>query len=126
MIVIFFIFCRFERYVSECYKNHLKKEGRPEQLLLADMDVEEALDMLSAQGKWSKCLDLARPHGQVVFHKYIALYATDLLRVGIGNTMKIDKSMYLSINNNSDLLILIMYTNIFIIFIYRHNINSEN
>lgn len=48
---------------------------------MADMDVEEALDMLSAQGKWSKCLDVARPHGQVVFHKYIALYATDLLRV---------------------------------------------
>lgn len=71
---------RFERYVSECYKDHLKREGKPEQLL-ADMDVEEALDMLSAQGKWSKCLDVARPHGQVVLHKYIALYATDLLRV---------------------------------------------
>ncbi|XP_026810375.1 intraflagellar transport protein 172 homolog isoform X2 [Rhopalosiphum maidis] len=71
----------FERYVSECYKDSLKREGKPEQLL-ADMDVEEALDMLSAQGKWSKCLDVARPHGQVVLHKYIALYATDLLREG--------------------------------------------
>ncbi|XP_050543646.1 intraflagellar transport protein 172 homolog isoform X2 [Daktulosphaira vitifoliae] len=69
----------FERYISECYKNHLKKEGKPEQLL-ADMNIEEALDMLSAQGKWSKCLDIARPHGQVVLHKYVALYATDLLR----------------------------------------------
>ncbi|VVC40970.1 Armadillo-type fold,Tetratricopeptide-like helical domain [Cinara cedri] len=71
----------FERYVSECYKDHVKREGKPEQLL-ADMDVEEALDMLSAQGKWSKCLDVARPHGQVVLHKYVALYATDLLREG--------------------------------------------
>jgi len=76
---IYLIF-RFERYVSECYKDSLKREGKPEQLL-ADMDVEEALDMLSAQGQWSKCLDVARPHGQVVLHKYIALYATDLLRV---------------------------------------------
>lgn len=75
-----FLIHRFERYVSEFYKDHLKREGNPEQLM-ADMDVEEALDMLSAQGKWSKCLDIARPHGQVVFHKYIALYATDLLRV---------------------------------------------
>lgn len=58
----------------------MKREGKPEQML-ADMDVEEALDMLSAQGKWSKCLDVARPHGQVVLHKYIALYATDLIRV---------------------------------------------
>lgn len=58
----------------------MKREGKPEQLL-ADMDVEEALDMLSAQGKWSKCLDIAKPHGQVVLHKYIALYATDLIRV---------------------------------------------
>lgn len=66
--------------MSECYKEHMKREGKPEQLL-ADMDTEEALDMLSAQGKWSKCLDVARPHGQVVLHKYIALYATDLLRV---------------------------------------------
>ncbi|XP_050421465.1 intraflagellar transport protein 172 homolog [Adelges cooleyi] len=71
----------FERYVSECYKDYLKREGKPEQLL-ADMDAEEALDMLSAQGKWSKCLDIARPHGQVVLHKYVALYATDLLREG--------------------------------------------
>lgn len=75
-------FRSFERYVSDCYKDHLKREGKPEQLL-ADMDVEEALDMLSAQGKWSKCLDIARPHGQVVLHKYIALYATDLLRVRV-------------------------------------------
>ncbi|XP_025413024.1 intraflagellar transport protein 172 homolog isoform X3 [Sipha flava] len=71
----------FERYVLECYKDHMKREGKPEQLL-ADMDVEEALDMLSAQGKWSKCLDVARSHGQVVLHKYIALYATDLIREG--------------------------------------------
>lgn len=71
---------RFERYVSDCYKDHLKKEGKPEQLL-ADMDVEEALDMLSAQGKWSKCLDVARPHGPAILHKYVALYATELLRV---------------------------------------------
>lgn len=72
--------CRFERYVSECHKEHMKREGKPEQLL-ADMDAEEALDMLSAQGKWAQCLDVARPHGQVVLHKYIALYAADLLRV---------------------------------------------
>lgn len=71
---------RFERYVTDCYKDHLKKEGKPEQFM-ADMDVEEALDMLSAQGKWSKCLDVARSHGPTILHKYVALYATDLLRV---------------------------------------------
>lgn len=79
--------CRFERYVSECYKDHLKREGKPEQLV-AEMDVEEALDMLSAQGKWSKCLDIARSHGQVVLHKYVALYATDLLRVKVVARLK--------------------------------------
>lgn len=73
--------CSFEIYVSECYKDHLKRKGKPSERLLADMDVEEALDMLSAQGKWSKCLDVARPHGQAVLHKYVALYATDLLKV---------------------------------------------
>ncbi|KAK7792281.1 hypothetical protein R5R35_013312 [Gryllus longicercus] len=69
---------RYESYVENRYKESLRREGRADQL--ADVDIIGALDLLSEQGQWMKCLDTARQHGPNVLHKYVALYATQLIK----------------------------------------------
>lgn len=66
-------------YVEEKYKDSLRRQGRADQL--ADVDIISALDLLCEQGQWAKCLETAKPHGPQVLHKYIALYATQLIKV---------------------------------------------
>ncbi|KAG8304547.1 hypothetical protein J6590_091435 [Homalodisca vitripennis] len=73
-----------EVYVEERYKESLRRQGRADQL--ADVDIISALDLLCEQGQWAKCLETAKPHGPQVLHKYVALYATQLIKEG--NTMK--------------------------------------
>ncbi|XP_039285389.1 intraflagellar transport protein 172 homolog [Nilaparvata lugens] len=70
----------YESYVDSCYKESLKKQGSADQL--ADVDIISALDLLSEQGQWTKCLETAKPHGPEVLHKYVALYATHLIKEG--------------------------------------------
>lgn len=70
---------RLEVYVEEKYKDSLRRQGRADQL--ADVDIISALDLLCEQGQWAKCLETAKPHGPQVLHKYIALYATQLIKV---------------------------------------------
>ncbi|XP_075225811.1 intraflagellar transport protein Oseg2 [Lycorma delicatula] len=70
----------YESYVDSRYKESLRKQGRAEQL--ADVDIISALDLLAEQGQWSKCLETAKPHGPDVLHKYVALYATYLIKEG--------------------------------------------
>lgn len=45
------------------------------------MDIVSALDLLCEQGQWNKALDVARGHGGGILNKYIALYATHLIKV---------------------------------------------
>jgi intraflagellar transport protein 172 len=50
---------------------------------LADVDIIGALDLLVEQGQWLKCLETAKQNGPQVLHKYVALYATQLIKVKI-------------------------------------------
>lgn len=69
----------YEGYVDERYKDWLRRQGRAEQL--ADVDIIGALDLLAEQGQWIKCLETAKQNGPQVLHKYVALYATQLIKV---------------------------------------------
>uniref|UniRef100_A0A1B6D0F4 Intraflagellar transport protein 172 homolog n=1 Tax=Clastoptera arizonana TaxID=38151 RepID=A0A1B6D0F4_9HEMI len=69
-----------ESYVDGKYKESLRKQGRADQL--ADVDIISALDLLCEQGQWKKCIETAKPHGPQVLHKYVALYATHLIKEG--------------------------------------------
>ncbi|XP_025836832.1 intraflagellar transport protein 172 homolog isoform X1 [Agrilus planipennis] len=40
----------------------------------------ESLDLLAEQGHWTKCIEKAKAHGLPILHKYLALYATSLLK----------------------------------------------
>ena len=70
---------RFEQYVDSKYKDFLKNAGNTEQL--ASVDLISALDMYAERGDWRKCIDTAAQNGQQVLQKYLALYATHLVRV---------------------------------------------
>ncbi|XP_013113055.2 intraflagellar transport protein 172 homolog [Stomoxys calcitrans] len=67
-------------YVEVQQKTRLKSEGNVEQL--ADIDIVSALDMLAEQGQWQRCLDKAKQISPPVLHKYVALYAAQLIRDG--------------------------------------------
>ncbi|CAG0924379.1 unnamed protein product, partial [Notodromas monacha] len=72
---------RFEPYVDSKYKDFLKNAGNTEQL--ASVDLISALDMYAERGDWRKCIETAEQNGQQVLQKYLALYATHLVR-GMG------------------------------------------
>jgi len=80
-LVYLFHLPSYEEYVDERYKEWLRKQGRAEQL--ADVDIIGALDLLVEQGQWLKCLETAKQHGPQVLHKYVALYASQLIKVKI-------------------------------------------
>ena len=69
---------RLEGYVDEKYKHFLKNEGKAEQL--ANVDLISALDMYVEQGNWNKAINTASEHGPEVLHKYVAMYATQMIR----------------------------------------------
>ncbi|XP_046993145.1 intraflagellar transport protein 172 homolog [Schistocerca americana] len=70
----------YETYVDNRYKDSLRKQGQADQLV--DVDIIGALDLLAEQGQWARCLETAQPHGAQVLHKYVALYATQLIKDG--------------------------------------------
>ncbi|KAF2887801.1 hypothetical protein ILUMI_18372 [Ignelater luminosus] len=70
----------YENYIESKYKDRLLKEGNVEQL--ADIDIIGALDLLAEQGQWLRCIEKAKSHSAPVLHKYIALYASHLLKDG--------------------------------------------
>uniref|UniRef100_A0A3B4BGA9 Intraflagellar transport protein 172 homolog n=1 Tax=Periophthalmus magnuspinnatus TaxID=409849 RepID=A0A3B4BGA9_9GOBI len=67
-----------ENYVDQKYKEHLKKQGQVESL--AGIDVMAALDLYAERGQWDKCLETASKQSFKILHKYIALYATQLIK----------------------------------------------
>ncbi|XP_069580919.1 intraflagellar transport protein 172 homolog [Brachyistius frenatus] len=71
---------RYEDYVDQRYKEHLKNQGRVESLV--GVDVMAALDIYVERGQWEKCLDTAAKQNFKILHKYVALYATHLIKEG--------------------------------------------
>uniref|UniRef100_A0A8C2A3K4 Intraflagellar transport protein 172 homolog n=1 Tax=Cyprinus carpio TaxID=7962 RepID=A0A8C2A3K4_CYPCA len=71
---------RLEEYVDKRYKEHLKNQGKVDSLV--GVDVVAALDMYAERGQWEKCIDTASKQNFKVLHKYIALYATHLIKEG--------------------------------------------
>uniref|UniRef100_A0A673MHL4 Intraflagellar transport protein 172 homolog n=1 Tax=Sinocyclocheilus rhinocerous TaxID=307959 RepID=A0A673MHL4_9TELE len=71
---------RLEEYVDKRYKEHLKNQGKVDSLV--GVDVVAALDMYSERGQWEKCIDTASKQNFKVLQKYIALYATHLIKEG--------------------------------------------
>lgn len=45
-------------------------------------DILGALDLLAEQGQWTRCIDKAKQHSSAMMHKYLALYATQLIHDG--------------------------------------------
>uniref|UniRef100_UPI003AACFFE7 intraflagellar transport protein 172 homolog isoform X1 n=1 Tax=Centroberyx gerrardi TaxID=166262 RepID=UPI003AACFFE7 len=69
---------RYEGYVDQKYKDHLKNQGKVDSLV--GVDVMAALDMYAERGQWEKCLDTASKQNFKILHKYVALYATHLIK----------------------------------------------
>ncbi|CAL8391867.1 unnamed protein product [Arctogadus glacialis] len=69
---------RYEAYVDQKYKEHLKNHGKVDSLV--GVDVMAALDMYVEQGQWEKCVETASKQNFKILHKYVALYATHLIR----------------------------------------------
>nr|XP_019960582.1 PREDICTED: intraflagellar transport protein 172 homolog [Paralichthys olivaceus] len=71
---------RYEEYVDQKYKDHLKNHGKVDSLVR--VDVMAALDLYAKRGQWEKCLSTASQQSIKILHKYVALYATDLIKEG--------------------------------------------
>ncbi|XP_061559670.1 LOW QUALITY PROTEIN: intraflagellar transport protein 172 homolog [Phycodurus eques] len=71
---------RYESYVDQKYKEHLKNQGKVDSLV--GVDVMAALDIYAERGQWDKCLDTASKQNFKILHKYVALYATHLIKEG--------------------------------------------
>ncbi|KAJ7341442.1 hypothetical protein JRQ81_005540 [Phrynocephalus forsythii] len=71
---------RYEDYVDQHYKEYLKDQGKVDSLV--GVDVMAALDMYMEREQWEKCLETAATQNYKVLHKYVALYATKLIREG--------------------------------------------
>ncbi|MBN3302921.1 IF172 protein, partial [Amia calva] len=71
---------RYEDYVDQRYKEHLKNQGKVDSLV--GVDVMAALDMYAERGQWDKCIETAAKQNFKVLHKYVALYATHLIKEG--------------------------------------------
>ncbi|KAJ8355794.1 hypothetical protein SKAU_G00185880 [Synaphobranchus kaupii] len=69
---------RFEEYVDQKYKEYLKNQGKVDSLV--GVDVMAALDMYAERGQWDKCIETAAKQNFKILHKYIALYATHLIK----------------------------------------------
>lgn len=71
---------RYEDYVDQRYKEYLKNQGKVDSLV--GVDVMAALDMYAERGQWEKCIETASKQNYKVLHKYVALYATHLIKEG--------------------------------------------
>ncbi|XP_033977130.1 intraflagellar transport protein 172 homolog [Trematomus bernacchii] len=69
---------RYEDYVDQKYKEHLKNQGKADSLV--GVDVMAALDMYAERGQWEKCLETASKQNFKILQKYVALYATHLIK----------------------------------------------
>ncbi|XP_063612068.1 intraflagellar transport protein 172 homolog [Penaeus indicus] len=71
---------RYETYVDSAYKDFLKNEGKAE--ALADVDLTGAIDMYVESGQWTRALETAASHSAELLHKYLAKYATSMIKNG--------------------------------------------
>uniref|UniRef100_A0A915PPW5 Intraflagellar transport protein 172 n=1 Tax=Setaria digitata TaxID=48799 RepID=A0A915PPW5_9BILA len=66
-------------FVDERYRESLKEEGRLGELM--DIDVVSAIDAMLERGQWEKALEIAHQQKhQPLLNKYVALYATELIK----------------------------------------------
>ncbi|KAK3595246.1 hypothetical protein CHS0354_010853 [Potamilus streckersoni] len=78
---------KLESYVEHRYKEHLKHQGKADAMV--DVDVVSGLDMYIERGEWEKALEVAEQQNPKVLHKYVALYATHLIK-GNNTTKALD------------------------------------
>lgn len=71
---------RYEQYVNDRYKDHLKNQGKVDSLV--GVDVVAGLDMYAERGQWERCIEIAAKQNYKVLHKYVALFATHLIKEG--------------------------------------------
>ncbi|XP_063296770.1 intraflagellar transport protein 172 homolog, partial [Pelobates fuscus] len=74
---------QYAEYVDERYKDYLKNQGKVDSLV--GVDVMAALDMYAERGQWEKCIETAAKQNYRVLHKYVALFATHLIKEGNWN-----------------------------------------
>ncbi|CAH2245239.1 intraflagellar transport 172 homolog [Pelobates cultripes] len=74
---------QYAEYVDERYKDYLKNQGKVDSLV--GVDVMAALDMYAERGQWEKCIETAGKQNYRVLHKYVALFATHLIKEGNWN-----------------------------------------
>ncbi|PAA52772.1 hypothetical protein BOX15_Mlig006435g1 [Macrostomum lignano] len=72
---------RLNSYIETKYKESLTSAGNAQELA-ATGDVGSAVDMLAAKGQWEKCLAMAEKQDYKLLHKYVAMYATNLIKEG--------------------------------------------
>ncbi|VDK73481.1 unnamed protein product [Litomosoides sigmodontis] len=66
-------------FVDDKYRESLKQQGRLGELV--DVDVVSAIDALLERDEWEKALEIARQQKhQLLLDKYVALYATELIK----------------------------------------------
>ncbi|KAL3991031.1 WD domain G-beta repeat family protein [Acanthocheilonema viteae] len=66
-------------FVDEKYRESLKQQGRLGELM--DVDVISAIDALLERGEWERALEIVRQQKhQLLLDKYVALYATELIK----------------------------------------------
>ncbi|KAK6114288.1 hypothetical protein QQG55_55400 [Brugia pahangi] len=74
-------------FVDEKYRESLKQQGRLGELM--DVDIVSAIDALLEHGQWEKALEIAHQQKhQPLLDKYVALYATELIK-----QMKYDEAL---------------------------------
>ena len=70
---------RFMPYVESRMKESLRAQGRVDKL--AEVDLSSALDLMIEKGDWANLLETASQHGPPLLHKYVAIYASHLIKV---------------------------------------------
>uniref|UniRef100_A0A4W5PF51 Uncharacterized protein n=1 Tax=Hucho hucho TaxID=62062 RepID=A0A4W5PF51_9TELE len=68
---------RFEHYVDQRCKQHLRNQGKADSLV--GVDVMATLDMYAERGQWEKCIEIT---SKQILHKCVDLYAAHLIKEG--------------------------------------------
>lgn len=66
--------------VEERHRKFLKEKGNADEL--AGSDLQSALEMYKERGQWEKCLEKAKTHSVQLYHKYVAVYAAEMIKKG--------------------------------------------
>ncbi|KAM4693761.1 LOW QUALITY PROTEIN: intraflagellar transport protein 172 homolog [Discoglossus pictus] len=112
---------RYEQYVDERYKEYLKNQGKVDSLV--GVDVMSALDMYAERGQWEKCIETAAKQNYKVLHKYVALFATHLIKDGNWNKAL---SLYVQHGTPANAQNFNIYKRIFVEMVNADGLNSAD